>query len=205
MDAVMKNCDSPFGLVIQNPPLRPNYPSKEEEISWATPGIGENGGVFCHANTWSIIALCLLNRADEAYHVYSELLPDHIISKIGVDAYNAEPYIYSSNVRAPFALRGGEVAVSWLTGTATWMDIALKEYFFGIRPMEEGLFIDPTLPSHINNAKIIRKYRGCVYEIEVLFKGKKSKPCELFVDGKKIDGNIVPAKGDTLHIQCIVS
>lgn len=205
MDTVMKNCDSPFGLVIQNPPLRPNYPSKEEEISWATPGIGENGGVFCHANTWSIIALCLLNRADEAYHVYSELLPDHIISKIGVDAYNAEPYIYSSNVRAPFALRGGEAAVSWLTGTATWMDIALKEYFFGIRPMEEGLYIDPTLPSHINNARITRKYRGCVYEIEILFKGKKSKPCELYVDGKKIGGNIVPAKGDTLHIQCIVS
>lgn len=205
MDTVMKNCDSPFGLVIQNPPLRPNYPSKEDEISWATPGIGENGGVFCHANTWSIIALCMLNRADEAYHVYSNLLPDHIISKIGVDAYNAEPYIYSSNIRAPFALRGGEAAVSWLTGTATWMDIALKEYFFGIRPMEEGLYIDPTLPSHIKEARITRKYRGCEYDIEVIFKGKKSKACELYVNGKQIEGNIVPPEGEKLHIECVVS
>ncbi len=205
MDTVLKNCDSEFGLVIQNPPLRPNYPTKEEEISWATPGIGENGGVFCHANTWSIIALCMLGRADDAYHVYSELLPDHIISKIGVDAYNAEPYIYSSNVRAPYALRGGEAAVSWLTGTAAWMDIALKEHFFGVRPSENGLYINPSLPSHITQAKIVRKYRGCVYEIEVLFKGKKTKPCELYVDGKKIDGNVVPPSGEKLRVQCVVS
>ncbi len=205
MDTVMKNCDTSFGLAIQNPPLRPNYPTPEEEISWATPGIGENGGIFCHANTWSIIALCMLNRADEAYHVYSELLPDHIISQVGVDAYIAEPYIYSSNVRAPYVLRGGEATVSWLTGTATWMDIALKEYFFGIRPTENGLFIDPTLPSHIKEAKIIRKYRNCVYEIEVLFKGKKTKPCGLYIDGKKIEGNIVSPQGEKVCVQCVVS
>ena len=205
MDTSLKNCDTSFGLATQNPPLRPNYPTPEEEISWATPGIAENGGIFCHANTWSIIALCMLNRADDAYHVYSELLPDHIISKIGVDAYNAEPYIYSSNVRAPYTIRGGEAAVSWLTGTATWMDTALKQYFFGIRPMEEGLYIDPTLPSHIKKAKIVRKYRDCEYEIEVLFKGKKTKPCELFIDGKKVEGNIVPPMGKKLHIQCVVS
>lgn len=205
MDTVMKNCDTSFGLAIQNPPLRPNYPTPEEEISWATPGIGENGGIFCHANTWSIIALCMLNRADEAYHVYSELLPDHIISKVGVDTYIAEPYIYSSNVRAPYVLRGGEATVSWLTETATWMDIALKEYFFGIRPTEDGLFIDPTLPSHIKEAKIIRKYRNCVYEIEVLFKGQKTKPCGLYIDGKKIEGNIVSPQGEKVCVQCLVS
>ncbi|HAS56815.1 MAG TPA: hypothetical protein DCR94_06265, partial [Firmicutes bacterium] len=62
MDSVMKYCNTPFGLAIQYPPLERNYPSKEEEISFATPGIGENGGVFCHANTWAIIAYCMLNR-----------------------------------------------------------------------------------------------------------------------------------------------
>lgn len=205
MDTVLENCNSSFGLVVQNPPLQRNYPTKEEEISFATPGIGENGGVFCHANTWSIMALLTLNRADDAYQVYSELLPDHIISKIGVDAYNAEPYVYSSNVRAPGALREGEAAVSWLTGTATWMDIALKQCFFGLRPTEEGLYIDPTLPNHITKATIIRKYRGCSYEIEVQFKAKKTKPAELFIDGRKIDGNIVKPTGKHLHIQCVIS
>ena len=204
MDAVLENCDTSFGLAVQNPPLKAGYPSKEEEISWATPGIGENGGIFCHANTWSIIALCLLNRADDAYHVYSELLPDHIISKVGVDAYSAEPYVYSSNVRAPYTIRGGEAAVSWLTGTATWMDIALKEYFFGVRPTETGLLIDPTLPSHIKKARIVRKFRGCSYEIEVISHGRKTKPCQLFVEGDKIGGNIVPPKGGHLHIQCVI-
>ncbi len=204
MDAVLENCDTSFGLAVQNPPLKAGYPSKEEEISWATPGIGENGGIFCHANTWSIIALCMLNRADDAYHVYQELLPDRIIAKVGVDAYSAEPYVYSSNVRAPYTIRGGEAAVSWLTGTASWMDIALKEYFFGVRPLEDGLFIDPALPSHIKKATIVRKFRGCTYQIEIISSGKKTKPSELFVDGTKILGNTVPPKGDKLHIQCLI-
>lgn len=124
----LRCCNTPFGLATQNPPLQRNYPTPEEEISCATPGIGENGGIFCHANTWSIIALCLLNRPDDAYMVYSEMLPDHIVSKVGVDAYNAEPYIYSSNIRAPGVLRQGEAAVSWVTGTATWMNLALEHY-----------------------------------------------------------------------------
>lgn len=200
----LRCCNTPFGLATQNPPLQRNYPTPEEEISWATPGIGENGGIFCHANTWSIIALCLLNRPDDAYMVYSEMLPDHIVSKVGVDAYNAEPYIYSSNIRAPGVLRQGEAAVSWVTGTATWMNLALEHYFCGVRPEMDGLFIDPCLPSSIHHATITRKYRGCTYQIEVQNNSKKTKPCKLLVEGRPIEGNIVPAKPGTLHITCIV-
>lgn len=204
MDSVMKYCNTPYGLATQYPPLERDYPSREEEVSFATPGIAENGGVFCHANTWAIIAYCMLNRPDDAYKVYSELLPDHIISKIGVDAYNCEPYIYSSNVRGPKALREGEAAVSWLTGTATWMNIALQQYFFGVRPEKDGLFIDPCLPSHIKKAKITRKFRGCTYEISLNIKGKKTHACSIFANGEKVDGNIVPPNGKLVKVECVV-
>ena len=74
MDQVIKNLNSEIGLVKLAPALVSNYPSKDEEISWATPGIGENGGVFCHANTWAIIALAMLGRGNEAFEIYDKLI-----------------------------------------------------------------------------------------------------------------------------------
>ena len=172
MDNVMKYLNSDIGLVKQYPALEPNYPTKEEQISWATPGIGENGGVFCHANTWAIMAYCMLGRGNDAYKVYSELLPDNVISKVGVEAYLTEPYIYSSNIRALYAPRGGEAAVSWVTGTSTWMNISIQQYMCGIKPKFGALEIKPCLPDHIKHAKIQRKFRNSTYTIEVFNSGK---------------------------------
>ncbi|MBR4942409.1 MAG: hypothetical protein IKZ28_00110, partial [Clostridia bacterium] len=65
------------------------------------------------------------------YQIYKELIPDKLVDKFGVDGYNAEPYIYSSNIRAPMALSAGQVGVSWLSGTAAWMSIAVLQYILG--------------------------------------------------------------------------
>ncbi|MCQ3035210.1 MAG: hypothetical protein MJ248_03240 [Bacilli bacterium] len=203
MEQVLKYCNTGFGLAVQYPALVRDYPTREEEISFATPGIGENGGVFCHANTWSIIALAMLNRADDAYQVYNDLLLDHIIDKVGVDGYCAEPYVYSSNVRAPYVDRGGEAAVSWLTGTGNWMNVALQQYIFGIKPVSNGLSINPKLPSHIKEAEIQRIYRGTTYHISVKNNGHTKKVPTLYVDGKKLDSHIVTSKEKEVNILCI--
>ena len=203
LDAILKNNLTDYGLVIQYPTLHRNYPSQEEEISFATPGIGENGGIFCHANTWAIMAYAMMNRADDAYKIYSNIMPDHIVDKIGVDAYCTEPYVYSSNVRAPYVDRGGEAAVSWLTGTATWMNIAVSQYIFGIKPTYNGLSINPKLPSHIKEADIVRIYRGTKYIIHVINKGHKNKYPSLFIDGEKQDGHIISSKDKQVTITCM--
>lgn len=171
MDNVMQYLNSDIGLVKQYPALELNYPTPEEQISWATPGIGENGGVFCHANTWAIIAYCMLGRANDAYKIYSELLPDNVIAKVGVERYITEPYIYSSNIRALYAPRGGEAAVSWVTGTSTWMNISIQQYMCGIKPKFDTLEIKPCLPEHIKHATIQRKFRNSTYRIKVFNTG----------------------------------
>lgn len=203
MDNVMKYLNSEVGLVKQYPALRPDYPTKENPISWATPGIGENGGVFCHANTWAIMAYCMLNRGDDAYKVYSELLPDNIIGKVGVNRYITEPYIYSSNVRALYAPRGGEAAVSWVTGTSTWMNIAVQEYMFGIKPKFDCLEIKPCLPSHIKHATVQRKFRNATYNIEVFNRGGKEIE-KLVVNGVEQKGCLVKPSADVMHVQVYV-
>lgn len=52
-----------------------DYPSKEDPLTYYNKGCGENGSVFCHANTWAIIAECMLKRPERAYKYYHQLLP----------------------------------------------------------------------------------------------------------------------------------
>ena len=205
MNAVMERLDCGYGLMKLYPPLQRNYPSKENELTFAQPGIGENGGVFCHANTWAIIAQCMLGNNNAAYKIYRDMMPDKIIEKFGVDCYNAEPYVYSSNIRAPMALSAGAAGVSWLSGTASWMLIAVQQYMLGLKPTMEGLKIAPCIPDEWENVSVQRLFRGCTYEITIdnrLKKGNSVK--EILVNGVKIEGNVVPPCKGKLKIDVIM-
>lgn len=202
MDQVMKNLNSDVGLVKLAPALVPLYPSKEEEISWATPGIGENGGVFCHANTWAIIALAMLGRGNEAFEIYDKLIPDHVIDKVGVERYLCEPYAYCSNIRALYADRGGEAAVSWVTGTSTWMYNAVTQYIFGVKPKFDGIEINPVLPDSIKEANVVRKFKNTTFKIHIV--NEKSGNTTLFVDGKKVNNLCVKADKPLIEIECVL-
>lgn len=205
MNAAMERLDCGYGLMKLYPPLQRNYPSKENELTFAQPGIGENGGVFCHANTWAIIAQCMLGNNNAAYKIYRDMMPDKIVEKFGVDCYNAEPYIYSSNIRAPMALSAGSAGVSWLSGTAAWMLIAVQQYILGLKPTMEGLKIAPCIPDSWEQINVQRVFRGCTYEITIdnrLGKGNRVK--EIWVDGVKIEGNVVAPCKDRRKIEVIM-
>ena len=80
----------------------------------------------------------------------------------------------------------------WITGTSSWVFRGIVEYMLGVRAEYDGLMIDPQLPDAWESAKATRNYRNAVYEIEIKRTGNK----EIFVDGEKIDSNIVPAFAD---------
>ncbi len=205
METTVSTLDCGYGLLKLYPPLQRNYPSKEHELTFAQPGVNENGGVFCHANTWAIIAECMLGNNNEAYKIYKELIPHNIVKKFGVEKYNAEPYIYSSNIRAPMALDAGQAGVSWLSGTASWMMIALEEYIFGVKPCYNGLKIQPCIPDEWEKATVKRCFRGCEYTIEI----DNSAACgntvkEIYLDGKKFDGEYILSSAPTASVKVIM-
>ncbi len=205
MDSAMKYLDCGYGLMSLYPPIQPDYPSKERALTPAQPGVAENGGVFCHANAWAIIALCMLKRNEEAYKIFSEITPDAIVEKVGVDTYRAEPYIYSSNIRGPQSLTPAVAGVSWLTGTASWMLIVLQEYIFGIKPVFNGLKMQPCITNKWDKVKVQRIFRGTQYNITI----DNSARCgtvvkEIFVDGKKIDGDVVFSENKTVDVLVIM-
>ena len=173
MDCVKEMLDTDLGVKKIHPSMQ-DYPTKEDPLTNYNKGCGENGSVFCHANTWAIIAECLLGRPENAYKYYHQLLPMIAQSKAGEWRYKAEPYVYASNIFGPESDKFGLANVSWLTGTAAWMYIASTQYILGVKAKWDGLEINPCLPKEWDNVKIKRVFRGCTYNITIKNGGKKT-------------------------------
>jgi cellobiose phosphorylase len=81
---------------------------------------------------------------------------------------------------------------SWITRTAGWVYRCITEYICGVQPTINGLKINPCLPSKWNSLRVVRKFRGTVFEINYV----KSSEYQLLVDGKAIKGNVIPLQKD---------
>ncbi len=190
MDSVYKHLYSDHGIIL----LQPAYEKYSEhlgEISTYPPGVKENAGIFCHPNPWAIIAECILGRGDRAFMYYKTICPTYreVISEI----HRAEPYVYSQMIAGPDHANFGEAKNSWLTGTASWNFVAISRWILGIRPDYDGLIVDPCVPAEWEGFKVIRRFRGATYEINVnnpyrLHKGVN----ELIVNGERIAGKRIP-------------
>ena len=181
MDSVKKYLDTDLGIKKIHPSMQ-DYPSKEDPLTHYNKGCGENGSVFCHANTWAIIAECMLGRPENAYKYYHQLLPMVAQKTAGEWRYKAEPYVYASNIFGPESDKFGLANVSWLTGTATWMYIAATQYMLGVKARWDGLEIDPCLSKEMLPAKVTRVFRGCKYNITITKNEKHFIP---HVDGRE--------------------
>jgi cellobiose phosphorylase len=154
-------------------------------ISRYVPGRKENG-IFSHANSWAIVAECMLGRGDIALDYYKKITP--IYKNENADILATEPYVYCQTVASEDALNAGMGANSWLTGTASWMFVAVSQYLLGVKPDIDGIIINPSMPQEWKEYTFSRKFRNCTYNIQFKRTGKK----QIVVDGKIINGNIIP-------------
>ncbi|MFD2414604.1 GH36-type glycosyl hydrolase domain-containing protein [Paenibacillus rhizoplanae] len=193
MDSVRDILDTELGIKKLHPSIT-TFPDPADPLTNYNKGTGENGAVFCHANTWAIIAECMLGRGDQAYKYYRQLIPNIAMEQAGIWRYKAEPYVYASNLFGPESDRFGLANVSWLTGTAAWMYVAATQYIMGIKPVLAGLSINPCIPSSWEGFSVTRRFRGCEYEITVK---NSSHVCsgvqEIRVDGERLEGKVLPA------------
>ncbi len=199
--SVKERLDTKHGIVLQQPAYT-RYHVELGEISSYPPGYKENAGIFCHNNPWISCAETVLGHGDRAFEVYTRTCPAYV-EEIS-DTRRTEPYVYCQMVAGCDAPTFGEGKNSWLTGTAAWTFMNVSQYILGIRPTLEGLAIDPCLPSSIKGFTCERLYRGVRYHITVekpegVSKGVRS----VVVDGKGIDGNVIPF--DTAKTERIVT
>ncbi len=194
MDMVKKYLDTENGIML----MAPAYTEFDEKLGAITtfaPGLKENGGIFCHANPWAVIAETKLGRGDRAFGYYKNILPP-TKNKIA-DTHQTECYIYSQFITGKDNPNFGKARNSWLTGTAAWNLMAITNYILGIRADYDGLVVDPCIPAGWDKFTVKRVFRGTVYEVEVSNPGKLSKGVKnLIVDGQKIVGNKAPIFND---------
>ena len=192
LDAVKERMECEHGIVLNNPAFT-HYYVEYGEISSYPEGYKENAGIFCHNNPWVIIGETVDGRGNDAWEHYKKILPSYVEEKYQT-LHKVEPYVNCQMVAGKDAFRPGEGKNSWLTGTAAWMWYTVSEFILGIQPDFDGLRIDPCLPATAREYRVHRIFRGGSYDIHVSNpEGKQKGVREIMVDGKRIDGNVIPA------------
>jgi len=201
LDSVKKYLDCEHGIVLNNPAFT-KYVVDYGEISSYPAGYKENAGIFCHNNPWVIIGETVLGRGNCAWDYFRKICPAYIKDQT---LHKVEPYVYSQMVAGKDAAKPGEGKNSWLTGTAAWNYYTATQFILGIKPHYDGLLINPCVCSQWREFSVSRKFRGGFYDITVknpdgVEKGVRS----ITVDGKPLNGNIVPAQPGSHTVEVIM-
>lgn len=70
-------------------------------------------------------------------------------------------------------------------------------YILGIRPENDGLRIEPAIPKDWDKFSVKRQYRGSTLHITVLNPQHKTHGVtSMLIDGKHVEGNLVPIFND---------
>lgn len=153
------------------------------------PGWRENGGIWNRTTGWTVMANCVANRANQAFDMYRRASINH--PSKDTDRFWLPPYAYPEYLVSE-GPAFGRAEFQWCVGKAGTMWRAFTYFILGVRPVLEGLLIDPKIPNTWKSYRLKRPFRGASYEIEVsnpngMNRGVKS----LKIDGERISGNII--------------
>jgi cellobiose phosphorylase len=202
LDSVRERLETKHGIVLNQPAYK-EYHLELGEISSYPPGYKENAGIFCHNNPWIMIGETVIGRGERAFELWKKIAPSYR-EKIS-EVHRLEPYVYAQMIAGKDAVNHGEAKNSWLTGTAAWNFVAISQHILGVKPELDGLRVEPCIGKEIPSFTIVRRCRGALYRISVRNSGS-GKPARLAVDGKPIEGTLVPyaPAGRTLTVACEV-
>ena len=85
---------------------------------------------------------------------------------------------------------------AWFTATPSWLIHGGYEEILGVKAGFRGVEITPHVPVDWQSYSVHKEYRGTSYEIEFIRAADKG----IFVDGVKIDGNVVLSEKPTCHV-----
>lgn len=188
MDAAKAHLDTDIGMMLLAPGFE-TWPKVKDPFHGYNPGTGENGAVFCHAHTWTIVAEATLGRAKNAWKFYNDLVPHNALLHVGIERYKSEPYSWCSNIVGYPNNKQGWGNVAHISGTVAWMNVAATQYLLGIRPTLDGIIFDPCIPAEWDGFTVKREFRGCMLNITVDNSAHVEKGVKFIeVDGVRYDG-----------------
>lgn len=208
-DSALESCEkhlkTPYGMQI----VSPSYTEIEDNIgliSRCVPGKKENGAVFNHASAWYVLAALLNGNAENAWEIYSRMLP--VNSSREIDKYEIEPYVFAEYVTSPDHPTENQASHSWLTGSAVWMYRIGLDYILGLNTSIKGITISPNIPSSWKEYKVSREFRGKVIDLVVKNPdGGNSKIKEIKINGEIVHSPIITIdeiKAHSVNVEVIL-
>ena len=186
MESVQRELTYELGTAVSTPAYT-EYDRGIGSMTLKSPGVQENGGVYLHPMCWMLAVDALLGDEEKVERDMNVILP---FRNKTVDG-RAEPYVLCNcYMGKETEYRYGTPGQSWRTATGQWFLKAMLNFVFGIDPKPEGIYLKPCLPKSWKSAKLVKPFRGGVYEIEYRRTGTK----RIFVDGKMIENNLLPIK-----------
>jgi cellobiose phosphorylase len=166
-------------------------------ISRCVPGKKENGAVFNHASAWFVLASLINGKVEDAWRIYSKMLPWNSSEAVGIDRYETEPYVFSEYVTSKEHETEGQASHSWLTGTSVWMYRIGLDWIIGLRTSLKGICFDPKIPSAWEKVTVVRKYQGKTLHVTILNPEKKNSGVKsIEVNGEKFEGQWLDVKNN---------
>ncbi|MEO6103607.1 MAG: NdvB protein, partial [Pseudoxanthomonas sp.] len=164
--AVDTHLVSPHGVAMLDPP----YTGMREDVGRLTqkfPGSAENGSIYNHAAAFYLHALYQIGDADRAWRVLRAMLPgpdaDDLLQRGQLPVF--VPNYYRGDWRG-HPRTAGRSSQLFNTGTAAWLYRCVIEGLFGLRGEGDGLRIAPQLPSHWQQAAVVRRFRCASIELK---------------------------------------
>lgn len=192
MQSVKDRLATEYGIMVCTPPFSIKTDYHVVRACVINQGMKENGGIFCHTQGWAVMAEALLGHCDRAYEYYRAYMPAAYNTR--AEVREIEPYVHCQSTHSRFSRRFGASRIPWLSGTVAWSYYAGTHAILGIQPDYEGLRIDPCLPSGWDAIDVERTFRGARFNIHVVNNGAGKGVSRMVVNGREVEGNLVPAE-----------
>lgn len=192
--AVETQLHTPYGPTMLAPP----YTAMREDVGRLTqkhPGSAENGAVYNHAAAFYLHSLYAVGEADRAWSVMRAMIPGptraDVLQRGQLPVYL--PNYYRGAWRE-LPRTAGRSSQLFNTGTVAWYYRDVIEGLFGLRGEGEALLVQPQLPSHWDQARVERRFRGA--DFEVAYRRQVGVDATIVrVDGAIVtDGRIAPVE-----------
>ena len=195
METVHQLLNTPNGIELMTPCYK-QHAFDGAAMLLFNPTTKENGGIFCQAQGWAILAEALLGRGGRAFKYFKESCPAAYNDR--AEIREVEPYVHSQFIEGHETPQPGRAHVHWLTGTASTVMVGMVEGILGLRPTPDGLRICPAIPAEWNGFTMEKTFRGKRLHITVDNAAHhESGVQKLLVNGQAVTSEVLT--DDMLH------
>jgi cellobiose phosphorylase len=203
LDTLVENLTTPYGLKLATP-MDLSRITKEAATGHYFYGDRENGAVFKHASMMAAAAM---------FKAAKKVMSEELASRLSKVAYWAiDTVLPYKTMGSPFETCGnprfctqynnsetGESIGPMLSGTATWLNLALMSAF-GIEYQTNGIMLDPILRDEQASLNYRLKTSKAKYNISIRkpkgFTRIQDGKYILQIDGKEMQNNLIPVFDD---------